>query len=300
MTYGDAILKAVLDDPADDLPRLAYADWLEEDGDPACGRFIRSQIAGEAAAPPPPPWPGAHVAALCRVAVPRVSPGQVSLQSPSAPREPPTVVYRRGFVAEVSCPLQDWLAHGPAVVRGHPVERVGVVDKGPWLHTAGGAHGEYACWWRGEDSPHHSGHRLPAWLWGLLAPKIMGGVGWGAAWQRYRTVEDATAALSNALLLWAKAPECGYCRGRGAWTAGVGEEVRADYNLDVVVNGGSDSHVTCNIEEGASAQVVHNMSGGGELHVTCNRCRGSGRRPDWRPDGAEEYEQLPPGLSFTS
>jgi DnaJ-class molecular chaperone len=68
----------------------------------------------------------------------------------------------------------------------------------------------------------------------------------------------------------------------------------------VVVAGGSDMHVSCNIEEGAGAQVVHNMSGGGELHVTCNRCRGSGRRPDWRPDGAEEYEQLPPGLSFTS
>jgi uncharacterized protein (TIGR02996 family) len=44
----DALLAAVLADPQDDLPRLVYADWLEENGDEA-GRaraeFIRIQIA---------------------------------------------------------------------------------------------------------------------------------------------------------------------------------------------------------------------------------------------------------------
>ena len=29
---ADALRRAVLDDPGDDLPRLAYADWLEEAG----------------------------------------------------------------------------------------------------------------------------------------------------------------------------------------------------------------------------------------------------------------------------
>ncbi len=32
-TTADALLRAILDDPADDLPRLAYADWLEENYD---------------------------------------------------------------------------------------------------------------------------------------------------------------------------------------------------------------------------------------------------------------------------
>jgi uncharacterized protein (TIGR02996 family) len=44
---GDALLHAILDDPADDTPRLVYADWLEENGD-ASGRlraeFIRLQM----------------------------------------------------------------------------------------------------------------------------------------------------------------------------------------------------------------------------------------------------------------
>lgn len=41
---SDALLKAVLVDPDDDLPRLVYADWLEENGDPARAEFIRTQI----------------------------------------------------------------------------------------------------------------------------------------------------------------------------------------------------------------------------------------------------------------
>ena len=47
MTDGERLLAAVIDAPDDDLPRLAYADWLEERGD-AAGRarasFIRLQI----------------------------------------------------------------------------------------------------------------------------------------------------------------------------------------------------------------------------------------------------------------
>ena len=41
---SDALLKAVLASPDDDLPRLVYADWLEENGDPARAEFIRAQI----------------------------------------------------------------------------------------------------------------------------------------------------------------------------------------------------------------------------------------------------------------
>jgi uncharacterized protein (TIGR02996 family) len=34
MTHEQVFLRAILDDPADDTARLAYADWLEEQGDP--------------------------------------------------------------------------------------------------------------------------------------------------------------------------------------------------------------------------------------------------------------------------
>lgn len=42
MTYDDAFLQAILENPDDDTPRLIYADWLEERGDPR-GEFIRIQ-----------------------------------------------------------------------------------------------------------------------------------------------------------------------------------------------------------------------------------------------------------------
>lgn len=44
MSDGDALLRAILDDPEDDAPRLVYADWLEERGDMARAAFIRAQI----------------------------------------------------------------------------------------------------------------------------------------------------------------------------------------------------------------------------------------------------------------
>jgi uncharacterized protein (TIGR02996 family) len=42
MTHDEAFLEAILEAPQDDTPRLIYADWLEEHGDPR-GEFIRLQ-----------------------------------------------------------------------------------------------------------------------------------------------------------------------------------------------------------------------------------------------------------------
>ncbi len=45
MTTDDeaALIKAVIENPDDDAPRLAYADWCDQRGDPR-GRFIRVQL----------------------------------------------------------------------------------------------------------------------------------------------------------------------------------------------------------------------------------------------------------------
>jgi uncharacterized protein (TIGR02996 family) len=39
----DAFLQAILESSDDDTPRLAYADWLEEHGDPDRAEFIHMQ-----------------------------------------------------------------------------------------------------------------------------------------------------------------------------------------------------------------------------------------------------------------
>jgi uncharacterized protein (TIGR02996 family) len=44
MTQDEPFLQAIVASPEDDAPRLIYADWLEERGDPR-GEFIRTQVA---------------------------------------------------------------------------------------------------------------------------------------------------------------------------------------------------------------------------------------------------------------
>jgi uncharacterized protein (TIGR02996 family) len=44
MSDREALLTAVFANPADDAPRLVYADWLDEHGEPAQAAFIRAQI----------------------------------------------------------------------------------------------------------------------------------------------------------------------------------------------------------------------------------------------------------------
>jgi uncharacterized protein (TIGR02996 family) len=42
--YHDAFMQEIREAPADDLPRLIYADWLEDHGDASRAEFIRVQI----------------------------------------------------------------------------------------------------------------------------------------------------------------------------------------------------------------------------------------------------------------
>src|SRR5262245_20242806 len=44
MTEHDRLLRAVLDEPAEDAPRLVYADWLSDHEEEERAAFIRAQI----------------------------------------------------------------------------------------------------------------------------------------------------------------------------------------------------------------------------------------------------------------
>jgi uncharacterized protein (TIGR02996 family) len=58
MSDADALLRAVLAVPADDAPRLVYADWLEEHGDADRAAFIRAQVELARMKMPDPRWDG--------------------------------------------------------------------------------------------------------------------------------------------------------------------------------------------------------------------------------------------------
>ncbi len=143
-----SLLRCVLESPADDMPRRAYADWLQDRGDPR-GEFIGLQLE-LAALPTPPRIPGIkdelggctacswgepgpceyHRRALRidqlyngpGVAAGAEWFGGLDLYKQFRP------IYRRGFVVSLRCDLADWLAAASAMLATHPIERVEIAD----------------------------------------------------------------------------------------------------------------------------------------------------------------------------
>lgn len=106
MRTREALLQAIADDPTDDELRLIYADWLEEDGDPARAEFIRVQI--ELASLP---WPSERATVLsARAQALQHEHGQRWKEElPPAFRD--FTAYDRGFpmdFARYSFPRDDW------------------------------------------------------------------------------------------------------------------------------------------------------------------------------------------------
>ena len=151
------LLRTIITNPGDDTARLVYADWLEENGEPERGEFIRVQI--ELARIPDPPcresrylewdearallsWQEQHhdrrgylsrreqelLSGLARQwwVVPPVHRGGGHYRDPFD-----LVVFARGFVESVTCTAAAWLEHGPAVAAGHPVTAVTLTDRVP-------------------------------------------------------------------------------------------------------------------------------------------------------------------------
>ncbi len=120
-------LAAIIADPEEDVHRLAYADWLEEHGEPERGAFIRVQV--ELACLEVKllalPVPGPRQLTDCFSALRRRE-RELLPQTLDRPDWIPDVVllatketrigqghrgaiqFRRGFVARVDCTLADW------------------------------------------------------------------------------------------------------------------------------------------------------------------------------------------------
>ncbi|HET6574610.1 MAG TPA: TIGR02996 domain-containing protein, partial [Fimbriiglobus sp.] len=110
MTDRDALLAAIIARPEDDLPRLVFADWLEEHGESARATFIRAQIAGDDAA-------AADFLREHKADWDRELPEWATWQDTK-------VVYRRGFVAELVTTTRRLLRDGHELFAVAPVHAV--------------------------------------------------------------------------------------------------------------------------------------------------------------------------------
>jgi uncharacterized protein (TIGR02996 family) len=112
-----AFLSAIVARPADDLPRLLYADWLDERGDPR-GEFIRLQIADD------PPSRARADTLLRRFG--RLWAGPLADWSYC-------VNFSRGFPDQVVMAAEDFVQFADEVVRVAPVQRLTLINVRKWV-----------------------------------------------------------------------------------------------------------------------------------------------------------------------
>jgi uncharacterized protein (TIGR02996 family) len=170
MTQTEAFLRAIAENLYDDAPRLIFADWLEEHGDPERAEFIRIQCELE---PMRDQYEIDRAAQLHqREDKLRWEHGKKWLGEMPAGwndwRTGASVQFRRGFVDTVSMPVRTFLNLGPEIRRLHPTIRRVVLFRvhgyGKRLAACPALDGlaelELACWYSDADaeaiaaSPH--------------------------------------------------------------------------------------------------------------------------------------------------
>jgi uncharacterized protein (TIGR02996 family) len=127
MPDEDAFLRAVIDNPEDDLPRLVYADWLDEHGDPERAEFVRVQCAMAR-----PPMSKADFERWFSRSQELLSVHRERWLGPLA-EFVEWSWFRRGFVYTITLNAAALLARAEAIWRTAPIQRV--VLKNAWEVT---------------------------------------------------------------------------------------------------------------------------------------------------------------------
>ena len=135
-TLADAFLQAICDRPDDDTPRLIFADWLDENGDPDRAEFIRVQCQLEHT---PEDADNRPYLEECSAAL--LEKHRDSWTAPLKSRDYCVLGFRRGFPDRVSVSAQAFLASGTRLFELAPVCAVSMtairyeVDTGTTITT---------------------------------------------------------------------------------------------------------------------------------------------------------------------
>lgn len=126
----DCLLAAVLANPADDAPRLAYADWLDEDGQDRMAKAVRWGVAHpENSQVCLCHWPLGKMPELCAICLGRSDLGGIPRREPGG--DTPYVIHR-GLVSELRLPTEAFVAVAADLFRRHPVTKVVLTGAEPF------------------------------------------------------------------------------------------------------------------------------------------------------------------------
>jgi uncharacterized protein (TIGR02996 family) len=220
--------------PADDAPRLIYADWLQDHGEEERAEFIRVQcelaqvqlkIDALDRADALFPLRFADMTLRHDTLLPRMRSLLLanehwdSLPFPSFAENfhdgtihPHSRMFSRGFVGAVVCPWEIWESHGPALVARHPIERVTLAGMRPRVSKfhddiphAREIEGKPFWEWDRKELPDGfscGAGALPNVLMDLLPAKLAHRTSWYSC--QYLTEQAALDALSAAAIAWAR------------------------------------------------------------------------------------------------
>jgi uncharacterized protein (TIGR02996 family) len=118
MTQNEAFLAAIRKEPDDDVPRLVYADWLEDHGDLDRAEFIRLQVA-RAARPAFNPLPNHLLKREQDLLALHKKSWAAPVQRLAEPGR-----FTRGFIEEAKIAPEELLRHGDALLAATPLRRL--------------------------------------------------------------------------------------------------------------------------------------------------------------------------------
>lgn len=218
-----ALLAAIAANPDDDLPRLVYADWLDENGQPERAEFIRVSCR-EAELKRENPHPTKEWAEVwrklkllqaaiaandwfpCTKCFPKPPRRPTNVQKKNYSQSMPSFTWDRGFITAVQCRLQGWLWWGRTLFARHPtITLVAIADKRPLQVTINGMN---RFMWINNESHSYEDRaadpvlRLPKDVFEILIPDH--GEVKGDRTQCYSSLPAAVGKLSDTLILYAR------------------------------------------------------------------------------------------------
>ena len=154
MRTEQALYQAILDNPADDLPRLVFADWLEEHGGQK--GFVRAEFIRDSVRLFP--------------VLPRTNIGtdgnlfaMLPVEERALANHGHGLCWHRGFLGQMAKPSGWWLEYGAWAIRQFPIELPCTTDKRPAWNRLG--------WFWNGHAPGDPHYRLPdQWYTRLKRP----------------------------------------------------------------------------------------------------------------------------------
>jgi len=165
-----AFARAICAAPRDMLPRLAFADWLDERGQHQRAELIRVQVEHAWRWPDHPERHDCDCLSCNRFRRARrlLTPTNQKRWGGPVYRPCETIRWYRGFVETISLPVGNFVSCAKRMFAAHPITGVCVTDRWPYYHRER---------WYWDDANGSDVHGLPDVLFANLSERLVGSEG---------------------------------------------------------------------------------------------------------------------------